>query len=106
MSVTVLRMYDPPGGWDVGNAWLIGLPLIPVPLAPLRLLTVLPLVGNGTRSPDGGVSPACCAEVADAVEPEVGVGGTSAGILDAPGVYLPMNQDGTQPRSPVSSLMA
>lgn len=36
----------------------------------------------------------------------VGVGGTKEGVTDEPGVYLPMNHDGTQPRSPVSSLIA
>lgn len=43
----------------------------------------------------------------DDVPVAVGVGGTSAGMpVEEPGVYFPMNHEGTQPRSPVSSLMA
>lgn len=60
----------------------------------------------GDASP--GVIGACeWALLVARVEPEVGVGGTSAGGWgDDSGVYLPMNQDGTQPRSPFSSLIA
>lgn len=36
----------------------------------------------------------------------VGVGGTREGSIVDPGVYFPMNQEGTQPRSPVSSFIA